>query len=102
MTFMIRMTLLGSSQLRKKYTSVMSAVGSRAIFGASRWLAAKAGDARQQPRTTAAISPPSPAAPDRNLRFVMILLPFFPAAEPFRDSVGCPALRARREAWIAP
>src|SRR5262249_18516627 len=35
-----RITLVGSSQLRKKYTSVMSAVGSLAICGASRWLAA--------------------------------------------------------------
>src|SRR5262245_59240412 len=42
MTFMIRTARVGSCQLRKKYVSVMSAAGSSAIGGASRWLAARA------------------------------------------------------------
>src|SRR6266705_5102057 len=42
MTFMMKTALVGSSQLRNAYTSVLSAAGSSAMSGASRWLAARA------------------------------------------------------------
>src|SRR5690349_18721463 len=42
MTFMINATFPGSCQLRNAYVSVLSAAGSSAINGASRWLAARA------------------------------------------------------------
>src|ERR1041385_2698015 len=44
MTFMINATFPGSCQLRNAYVSVLSAAGSSAINGASRWLAARATD----------------------------------------------------------
>src|SRR6185295_12442623 len=41
MTFMINVIFPGSCQLRNAYVSVLSAAGSSAINGASRWLAAR-------------------------------------------------------------
>src|SRR5262252_6947588 len=94
-------TLLGSSQLRKAYTSVLSAAGSSAISGASRWLAAQVSGAcvATASATSSVVTPP-------NSRCIPILLPILAlyivlSSATSSKCVECLATRfAGRRHWV--
>jgi hypothetical protein len=97
MTFMMKTAFESFSQLRNAYTSVMSAVGSRATSGASRWLAASAVGTGP-----ASIAATRSAAIPRNRHLLMVILhsgrPRYPSCAAITKE---PRQRIRRRNQIA-
>src|SRR5436190_23340865 len=84
MTLSISVTVLGLSGLRNAYTSVLSAVGSCAISGASRWLDACALDG--PPRSATAATTAASAAARATSRSALI------ASSPYVGRPGRPSV----------
>src|ERR1044072_188147 len=76
---MINATFLGSCQLRNAYVSVLSAAGSSAINGASRWLAACDSGGVVARIMRAAIDSATACFKQFIFEFVMVDVPFLAA-----------------------